>query len=206
MAIRLPDPLTNPKAPGFVRAPIKNNDPQYRERLPGGKVYTVKGSAQYWGVTLSYEDLTKEQYNILISEYLLGINRGERFQVFIPHLQSYTAPSDTTGMIIPAGQKGDTLNITNYTSNQLPTIGDVFKLSNSTKVYKILRAEKVNTTLKLTIFPNLVRETVGTEKVQFNGVLFTLVPERPEEFSDTFTVDNYYSSFDLEFSEEIIND
>lgn len=202
--IRLSDPLTNPSAPGFTKATLINNLPTYQDRLPGGKVYSLQGEAQYWGIILTYEDLIPDEISIIEADLLKGIINGNRFQVILPHLENYRVSGDTNTTTITAGQQGANLVISNYNLTGIPKRGDIMSLSNhKNKVYKITSVNLTGTTLTLGIFPNLVAVTTGLEKPIFNNVLFTLVIDDPSAIQQTINETGLFDSFSLNLSEDI---
>lgn len=205
--IRLPDPLTNAGAPGFTSARLIDNNPVYRDRLPGGKVVVLSSAAQYWGVILSYEELLSYEYNIINSAILRSKLYGEPIEVLLPHKENYNVSGNPTSTIISAGQKGSVLSIRNYTLTGTPKEGDLLKLTNHcSKVYTIISSALVGSTLTLELYPNLFKTTTGNEKPIFNNILFQLVLENPDTWDSTFTPDSTYSSFQVELAETITYD
>lgn len=201
--IRLPDPLTNPNAPGFTSVRVIDNDPLFRDRLSGGKVLTLKSMPQYWGVVLSYEDLMPEEYDILYSSILRAKQTGAKFEVLLPHQTNFHVQGDTSNAVISAGQKGANLVIGGFTAT-VPKLGDIFRLTNHpSKVYKITSVNLVGATLTLGVYPNLFKTTIGTEKPIFNTVLYELVLENPSQFDSNFTAEGIYNGFQLELAESI---
>jgi hypothetical protein len=205
--IRLPDPLSQPGAPGFTSVRMNDNNPVFRDRLPGGKVITLSSSAQYWGVTLSYEDLLAEEYNIILSTMLDSRQSGALIDVLLPHKQSYKVKGDTSVLTVASDQKGSVLQIGNYNLTGLPALGDIFRLSNHcSKVYTIHGVSIIDSTLKLSVYPNLMKITTGAEKVLFTNVLFQLALENPSELTNNFAVEGIYNSFQVELAESITYD
>lgn len=212
--IRLPDPLSSPGAPGFTSVQMVDNNPMYRERLPGGKVLTLSSSAQYWGVTLSYEDLFSEEYNLLMSEILKSKQHGALIEVLLPHKENFNAIGNFDNVTIAPMQKGSELVLQNYNIlgdtpeiKGVPKVGDIFKLTNHcSKVYTITESSLQGTTLKLGVYPNLMRETTGAEKPIFSAVLYQLSLEDPSTFNATFLPEGVYGSFSLALAESITYD
>lgn len=201
--IRLPDPLTNPNAPGFVSVRVIDNDPNYRERLPGGSVLSLKGATQYWGIVLSYEDLFLEEYDILYSTILRAKQTGAKLEVLLPHQTNFNVKGDTSTSIIAPNQVGANLVISAFNATP-PKVGDIFRLTNHpSKVYKITSSVKNGSVLTLGIFPNLFKATTGLEKPIFNTVLYEVVLENPTQFDSNFSAEGVYSSFELELAESI---
>lgn len=205
--IRLPDPLTTPGAPGFVSAKMMDNNPVYRDRLPGGKVITLESAAQYWGLVLPYEELLPEQYDIIASKIFLSKSTGNPILVLLPHKENFRVSGDTNSVLIPASQQGSSLVINNYYLTGIPKSGDLFKLTNHcSKVYKILDASLNAGVLTLTLYPNLLKATTGIEKPIFNNILFQVALEDPSKWDSNFSPEGTYTSFQLELAETITYD
>lgn len=205
--IRLPDPLSQPGAPGFTSAKLLDNNPIYRERLPGGKIITLESAAQYWGVTLSYEELLPDEYDTILAAILESKSTGKFFSVLLPHKENYNVKGDPSNTIIMAGQEGNRLDISAFNLTGIPKKGDLIKLTNHcSKVYQIISASKTGSTLSLLLYPNLMKKTLGNEKPIFNNVLFQLALESPDKWDSTFSSEGTYNSFQLELAEAITYD
>ncbi|QXN67527.1 heat shock protein [Klebsiella phage vB_Kpn_3] len=114
-----------------------------RDELPNGKVNEVKVSAQYWGINISYPELFPDEYAILDSFILDYKRTGGYIDVLLPQYEAFRVRGDTNYCNIPAGQKGSTVIMNNKgTLPGLPKPGDLFKLSNHPKVYKITSFNK----------------------------------------------------------------
>lgn len=203
--IRLPDPLSQPGAPGFTNVRIVDNYPNYSERLPGGKVVSLQSAAQYWGITLYYDDLFFDEYNQLMMAIQEAKQTGKRLLVLLPSQTNFNVQGDTSGTYIAPGQKGANLVMTGFTATP-PKVGDIFKLTNhNSKVYQIRTVSKVSGTLTLGIYPNLMAETTGLEKPIFNTVLYEMVLENAGQIDTTLLPEGVHASFQLELAESIID-
>jgi len=204
--LRLPDPLTNPNAPGFTDVRMIDNYPIYRDRLAGGSVVTLASGAQYWSISLTYSELFPEEQYILSTSLLNCKHKGQPLMVLLPQYENFHTIGDPSSITIAAGQQGNNLTMQNYNLTGAPKAGDLFQLTNhSSKVYKITNVVLVGTILTLEVYPNLRVPTTGNEKPVFNGILFQTVLAKPEAVESTFTSDRHYSGFTLELEEHVTN-
>lgn len=183
--IRLPDPYTHPGvAPGFEIASLKDIRPVLVENLPNGRQIKTSSTAQYWALTIKYPALYFEEYQLITTVLNTVESTGDTLGLILPHYELYTVKQDPSTMSIAANQVGNLLKITNYTDSAKPFIGRFLKLTNSTKVYKIIGVDHnpIAKTLDLTLYPNLAKKTLSTTKPIFNNIIFECsIEEIPEE-------------------------
>lgn len=204
--MRLPDPYTNPELSGlgFESVNLIDNDPVIRDELPNGKVNEVKVSAQYWGINISYPELFPDEYNILDAFILEYKRTGSYIDVILPQYEAFRVRGNTSLVNIPAGQKGS--NITMDTKGLLigtPKPGDLFKLSNHPKVYKITSFNKSGNTWSINLYPDLFITTTGAEKPVFNGILFRTKLMNGDAFGSTLNNNGTYSNISLNLRESL---
>lgn len=204
--MRLPDPYTNPELSGlgFESVNLIDNDPVIRDELPNGKVNEVKVSAQYWGINISYPELFTDEYNVLDAFILEYKRTGSYIDVILPQYEAFRVRGNTGLVNIPAGQKGS--NITMDTKGLLtgiPKPGDLFKLSNHPKVYKITSFNKLGNTWSINLYPDLFITTTGAEKPVFNGILFRTKLMNGDAFGSTLNNNGTYSGISLNLRESL---
>lgn len=204
--MRLPDPYTNPELSGlgFESVNLIDNDPVIRDELPNGKVNEVKVSAQYWGINISYPELFPDEYSVLDSFILEYKRTGSYIDVILPQYEAFRVRGNTNLVNIPAGQKGS--NITMDTKGVLtgiPKPGDLFKLSNHPKVYKITSFNKSGNTWSINLYPDLFITTTGAEKPVFNGILFRTKLMNGDAFGSTLNNNGTYSGISLNLRESL---
>ncbi|AHN83569.1 distal tail protein [Escherichia phage vB_EcoS_FFH_1] len=204
--MRLPDPYTNPELSGlgFESVNLIDNDPVIRDELPNGKVNEVKVSAQYWGINISYPELFPDEYNVLDAFILEYKRTGSYIDVILPQYEAFRVRGNTSLVNIPAGQKGS--NITMDTKGLLigtPKPGDLFKLSNHPKVYKITSFNKSGNTWSINLYPDLFITTTGAEKPVFNGILFRTKLMNGDAFGSTLNNNGTYSGISLNLRESL---
>lgn len=204
--MRLPDPYTNPELSGlgFESVNLIDNDPVIRDELPNGKVNEVKVSAQYWGINISYPELFPDEYSVLDAFILEYKRTGSYIDVILPQYEAFRVRGNTSLVNIPAGQKGS--NITMDTKGLLtgiPKPGDLFKLSNHPKVYKITSFNKSGNTWSINLYPDLFITTTGSEKPVFNGILFRTKLMNGDAFGSTLNNNGTYSGISLNLRESL---
>lgn len=204
--MRLPDPYTNPELSGlgFESVNLIDNDPVIRDELPNGKVNEVKVSAQYWGINISYPELFPDEYSVLDAFILEYKRTGGYIDVILPQYEAFRVRGNTSLVNIPAGQKGS--NITMDTKGLLtgtPKLGDLFKLSNHPKVYKITSFNKSGNTWSINLYPDLFITTTGAEKPVFNGILFRTKLMNGDAFGSTLNNNGTYSNISLNLRESL---
>lgn len=204
--MRLPDPYTNPELSGlgFESVNLIDNDPVIRDELPNGKVNEVKVSAQYWGINISYPELFPDEYSVLDAFILEYKRTGSYIDVILPQYEAFRVRGNTGLVNIPAGQKGS--NITMDTKGLLtgiPKPGDLFKLSNHPKVYKITSFNKSGNTWSINLYPDLFITTTGAEKPVFNGILFRTKLMNGDAFGSTLNNNGTYSGISLNLRESL---
>lgn len=195
MSIRLPDPFVYPGlVPGFLSAPLVDNEPILQDTLPNGTVLEVESSTQYWSIAITYPELYEQEFRIINSAILQAKAGDGRIDVALPQFLTYRVQGDMSTTTIAAGQTGSSLVIGNWTATGLPFVGDLFKLTNGRKVYKITSVEvdTVNKTLTLGVYPKLMAQTTGVEKPEFNNILFSMKLVNRASSTETLNVDGLY--------------
>ncbi|WCX68668.1 distal tail protein [Salmonella phage GSW6] len=204
--MRLPDPYTNPELSGlgFESVNLVDNDPMIRDELPNGTVREVKVSAQYWGINISYPELFPDEFAKLDSFILDYKRTGGYIDVLLPQYEAFRVRGDTSAVNIPAGQKGSTIMMdTKGTLRGLPEPGDLFKLSNHPKVYKITSINTAGNSWNLSVYPDLFITTTGSEKPVFNGILFRTKLMNGDSFGSTLNNNGTYSGISLSLRESL---
>ncbi|AXC41788.1 hypothetical protein RRK77_004450 [Salmonella enterica] len=204
--MRLPDPYTNPELSGlgFESVNLVDNDPMIRDELPNGKVREVKVSAQYWGINISYPELFPDEFAKLDSFILDYKRTGSYIDVLLPQYEAFRVRGDTSVVNIPAGQKGSTVIMdTKGTLRGLPKPGDLFKLSNHPKVYKITSINTAGNTWNISVYPDLFITTTGSEKPVFNGILFRTKLMNGDSFGSTLNSNGTYTGISLSLRESL---
>lgn len=205
MTIRLPDPFTHPdEAPGFLKAPLVDNEPIIQDELPNGKVIQVKSSAQFWSVNITYPDLYELEYRVVSTAILEAKRTNQAIELVLPQYTTFRVYGDLPQTKIAAGQKGNTLEITNINGvGGAPYLGDLFKLSTHPKVYKITKYERSGDKIVLGLYPDLFITTTGNELPVFNGVSFQMKQVSRSSTTEDPNADGLYEGVQYSFRESL---
>lgn len=173
MAIQntLPDP-SNPitpagdasgtaTGPGFASIKLASKMPVMRDKTNGGTTISRYQSYQKWEVQLSYNPLTKEEFDIVYGFLLERQSSLEPFNVALPNYNN-----QSTDSAVSASATAGTRQLL-LTSAGTPSVGDLFHIvdptdSTHTKAYKIVRVETSSTIL--TQVGNTAANPTGQEK------------------------------------------
>lgn len=145
-----------------------------------------------------------DEYSVLDSFILEYKRTGGYIDVILPQYEAFRVRGNTNLVNIPAGQKGS--NITMDTKGLLtgtPKPGDLFKLSNHPKVYKITSFNKSGNTWSINLYPDLFITTTGAEKPVFNGILFRTKLMNGDAFGSTLNNNGTYSNISLNLRESL---
>lgn len=207
MPTRLPDPFTHPNiAPGFLTAPLVDNEPIFQDALPNGRVLELTAAAHFWSCTITYPDLLENEFRLVNSAVQKAKTGDGVIQLALPQFLNLRVTGDTETTSIAAEQTGSTLVITgaqNLTGN--PYVGDLFQLKGEPKVYKITSVSRSsdNRTLTLGLYPNLVRPTLTTDKPEFNNILFNMKLSNRSGLSENPNADGLYTGVSLQLRESL---
>jgi len=142
--------------PGFASVKFSSNQPTMVSRTNGGRVVTRSQATQYWNIDISYNPLTRAEFEP-INSFLMG--RQGRLTPFFVILPQYENPQDSDfAAYVASNPSGVTVDgavdssATVMTidglgsSNGSPKPGDLFTItdslnSNHVKAYMVTRVE-----------------------------------------------------------------
>lgn len=202
--MRLPDPFTDSNAPGFYSVDITSKSTILQDILPNSRILQVDQNQHSWGITINYQDLTKEEY-LMLTHFLRKTRRvNSTIEVLIPDYQNYGFKPDS--LSVKPGLSGNTIVLTNVNAiiGKL-NYSTMIKLSNHNKLYSVLDYIYNPTTkeLSLEIFPNLQTITVAGTTASFTGLLFTTRLSDPSSLVESFNPDDYTEEFSISLIESI---
>ena len=195
-------------APGFSGLNIRMNQSSDVQRSRSNRGLVISGSEYFWSFQINYHPMTVEEYEAIECFLLANNTRVNPFYVTLPN---YSAPkpagynsfqNSTPVTVFGAHYAGDTQIIVN-SSNTTLIPGCFINLNGSDalhkSVYKVARVETPTSfsgtavpsgKLRLSIFPPLQRDTVGTVTVQFTKPTFRVIQksELNPEFDQNNTV------------------
>tara|TARA_Y100001956_G_C4101926_1_gene178058 strand:- start:85 stop:708 length:624 start_codon:yes stop_codon:yes gene_type:complete len=203
--MRLPDPFTSAVAPGFNSAVLGDVDPQIQDPMSDGSVLRVNTATQYWTLSLTYPDLTRDEFDFLVGTLAEAKRLREDIQILLPQYENFSVGGEPNNTTIASGQSGSTITIGNASAlTGRPRLNSLFKMSGCSKVYKITSIDINGSTWTLGLYPDLVEITDGSEKPQFNTILFNMVLEEarlPDE--DPSVEDGLYRGVSLDLRENV---
>jgi hypothetical protein len=139
--------------PGFASVKFSSNQPTMVSRTNGGKVVTRSQATQYWQINISYNPLTRDEFEPINSFLMSRQGRLSPFYVVLPQ---YSVSRDSTFATYAASNTISTVGVTNsgatkltaqgFNSSDSPRPGDMFTIedtenSNHVKAYMITRVE-----------------------------------------------------------------
>lgn len=142
--------------PGFASVKLTSKQPTVVSRTNSGRVISRALVGHTWSAEISYNKLTKAEFNPVYSFLISRMGRVNPFFIVLPQ---YTTAQDSTfaaGMLatspatpITAGENapaGRTYMLCSYTGGGSPRPGDIFVISDSAnsnhkKLYMITRTE-----------------------------------------------------------------
>lgn len=202
--MRLPDPFTDPLAPGFFGVTITDNSTIIQDELQNNKVIQVDTGGHYWGIEIAYDQLLPEEYEIIRSFIFKAKATNSTIEVLLPQFENSTFTLDS--YTVKSGLSGNSIVITNVTEiNNQPVIGSIIKLQNHPKVYHITGYSYNSNTNEYTIdiYPKLARTTVSGDIAVINAVLFTTRLQDANQLTSVLTTDNVYDTFSIKLRESI---
>lgn len=201
--MKLPDPINNPGAPGFSSQELKSIQPFLQDSMPNTKVISVTSGEQYWNLTLGYSDMLVTEFNILNQQIDKTIQRGEKLLVWLPQYEDWGFKLNNYFLL---QQNQSTITLDQSGMRSLPTIGNLVQFQNHKKVYRIVDYSVGQTTIDISIYPDLrVQVPVGTQ-VSFTNINFSMdFRDRSQPISSAvFNSDGYYGEgITLELRESI---
>lgn len=201
--MRLPDPYVDNAAPGFSSAKLTDVDPYIRDDMSNGSVLKTKVAAQYWKLDLDYPDLTEDEFRILQSAVAEAKRQNSTIDVLLPQYEQYHVQGDVSTANVVDGSSGSQVTITDV--NLLignPRVGDLFKLSNHSKVYKIVSTDIQPGTWIISLYPNLAVTTAAATPV-FNNILFETTLASDTLPIEDVSVDGFYRGVGLALREQV---
>ena len=201
--MRLPDPYVDQSAPGFSSAKLVDIDPYITDTMSNGTVLRTKVASQYWTLDLAYPDLTEDEFRIIHSSLADSKRLGTTVDVLLPQYEQYHVKGDTTTATVVDGSSGSQLTITDI--NDLtgsPRVGDLFKLSTHSKVYKITDTDIQAGTWVLSLYPNLAVTTLNANPV-FNNILFEMTLGKDSLPTEDVSVDGFYPGVSISLREQL---
>jgi hypothetical protein len=204
-------------APGFKGLDFDSVYPVGISRTRSNRGLPNSGGEHYWTFTISYNEMTKEEFEA-VNSFLMGHNT--RLNPFYVVLPNYAAPEDSAFATYAAGNTitapdaqyaGDTTVEIVAPEGLKPGCFINFVDSDDAlhkSTYRVARVESPSQhagvapaagRLRLTIFPPLQRDFSGTVTVRFTNPTFRVIQRN--SISPKFDNNNIVDSFSLQVEE-----
>ena len=213
------------EGPGYSSVTLSSNEKIMKTRTNSGRYISRASSNQYWKMNISYNPMTRTEFNPV--QTFMFSRRGGLVPFFVS-LPQYEVPQNATfsanatyvnSLFLPnaayAGETSMKLEGVSYAfaTHGTPTAGDVFTITdasntNHKKVYMITGVETAdllqNTTtldadqIKIHFTPGLQKDVTAASTTQFKDVLFKVVSGKDTQEYSLGTNNLYQFSLSLE--------
>ena len=191
------------EGPGFASVKFTANQPVAYSRTNSGRVTTRAIAGQYWSIGITYNPMTRDQFEPIYNFLLEKRGRLKPFFVALPqHVDTRTTTSGTLSV-----QGTITSGDTNFLIDGMDSItgglrpGDMFNFvdsgnSNHHKIYKIVRVADSNNKLssdtalstsderRLYVVPPVQKDVTDNSTIDYGDPMFRVVQNRDvQEYS-----------------------
>lgn len=186
--------------PGYASVKLVSNQPIMKDRTHSGRLVTRAVASQYWQIDVTYNPMTRDEFDVLFS--FLLTRRGGLLPFYIS-LPQYLVPKDSLMVSDPVvtTYTDPGSSVVPFTSGAgIPSKGDLFTIydtndSAHTKAYMVTGISGTN----MYITPPLSRATEASSDLIFiNPLVRVILTTNIQEYS--LSVNNLYS-ISLKFEE-----
>ena len=208
--------------PGFANMTLTSNDKVMMNKTNTGRVITRKLATQQWKVKISYNPLTRDEFEPVYN-FLLYYGKLRPFYVELPQhkLSSNTGGSFDTSVVTSATNAGAQYIVAkNFSADSKadkPRPGDMFTVADSSdslheKMYRVLRVETPSVgqyegtapssgTARIWTYPNILRSISDSSPLTFQNPKMRVIMDK-DVVSYSLNTDNLYK-FDLQLTEAL---
>lgn len=208
--------------PGFASMTLTSNDKVMMNKTNTGRVITRKLATQQWKLKISYNPLTRDEFEPVYN-FLLYYGKLRPFYVELPqHLTSRNSGIDTTVLVDGAITAGaESLVVDDFgtlTTSNRPRPGDMFTFNDTSdslheKMYRVLRTETSGGAatfgssdpganhVRIYTYPNILRAVTDNTPLTFVDPKMRVIMDR-DVTSYSLNTDNLYK-FDLQLTEAL---
>ena len=207
--------------PGFASMTLTSNDKVMMSRTNTGRVITRKTATQQWKLKISYNPLTRDEFEPVYN-FLLYYGKLRPFYVKLPqHLTSRNSSIYNNGVIYggnaAAGAQYVVAGFGSNAESDKPRPGDMFRVEDTSdslheKVYRVLRVETATAgtyegsipdtnTARIWTYPNILRPIAANQTLRFVDPQMRVILDR-DVISYSLNTDNLYK-FDLQLTEAL---
>tara|TARA_R110000823_G_scaffold186511_1_gene318821 strand:+ start:50 stop:769 length:720 start_codon:yes stop_codon:yes gene_type:complete len=205
------------EGPGFASVKFSSQQPVAYSRTNSGRVTTRAIAGQYWSIGITYNPMTRDQFEPIYNFLLEKRGRLKPFFVALPqHIDTRTTTSGTLSV-----QGTITSGDTNFLIDGMDSItgglrpGDMFNFvdsgnSNHHKIYKIVRVADSNNKLssdtalntsderRLYVVPPVEKDVTDNSTLDYGSPLFRVVQKSDVQEYSLGTNNLYTFSLNLE--------
>ena len=139
---------TGSTGPGFASIKFSSKQPTIVDRTRGGRVITRSVAGQNWDIAISYNPLTRAEFDP-INSFLMAMQGSLKpFFVYLPQYSAFNAANTSNAVLAADGSAvsaGKTYMKITYGGAGTPQPGDIFNIistnSNHLKTYMVTRYE-----------------------------------------------------------------
>jgi hypothetical protein len=140
---------TGNTGPGFASVKFSSKQPTIVDRTHSGRVITRAVAGQNWGIAITYNPLTRAEFNP-ISSFLMAMQGSLKpFFVYLPQYSAFNAANASNPVQAADGAAvaaGKTYMKITYAGAGTPQVGDIFNIidssnTNHLKTYMVTRYE-----------------------------------------------------------------
>jgi hypothetical protein len=200
----LPDPnnvistagvdISGTAGPGFASVKLSSDQPIMRDRTRSGRLVSRAVSYHQWNIDISYNPMTKAQFNPIYGFLLEKQGSLKPFFVELPQYRGQAVSSKTASSGVAGSNTLTVNNITDIETGMMFTINDLAD-STHTKAYIITRASSTT----ITFTPGLQKAVNNGATVNFTNPKIRVIQSGDvQEYS--LNTNNLYS-FSLKLEE-----
>ena len=215
--------------PGFASMTVTSNDKVMMNRTNTGRVITRKIATQQWKLKISYNPLTRDEFEPVYN-FLLYYGKLRPFFVRLPQHETarnlgILTPILVDGAITAGAQSfmtdgwGSAYSKANLSATNRPKPGDMFTFNDSNdslhkKMYRVLRTEENGDEneewgssepaaqhLKIWTYPNILRPVSNNTTITFIDPKMRVIMDK-DVVQYSLNTDNLYK-FDLQLTEAL---
>ena len=167
---------TGTVGPGFASVKFGSKQPTIVDRTRGGRVITRSVAGQHWDISITYNPLTRAEFDP-INSFLMAMQGSLKpFFVYLPQYSAFNAANADNAVLAADGSAvaaGKTYMKITYGGAGTPQVGDIFNIidssnSNHLKTYMVTRYE---TDSSYATIPGEANLTSGQKRLSFNPPL-----------------------------------
>lgn len=212
---RLPDPFYN-NGLGFTSASIRHIPTGTSHSLNGGGTVSVAFAGSYWEIDISYPDTLQHELDSVIPFFDSLEGSFNAFYILLPQYRypktgawdESTSTKVASGAISLVSAKKITIPSWSTRGGDL-SVGDMFKFSNSSKVYRITDRVYDSGNDSITLeFNTLIKypSLVSTSSIEVNDLMFRVEIKGTSAPAPRLQPNGIYAGFSVSMRESVLDE